>query len=58
MLEALAADPSKFKGTVVVIRYEGPKVGYARLHCCVVLLFGLASQQTSWAAAWLNPGFI
>ena len=27
MLEALAADPSKFKGTVVVIRYEGPKGG-------------------------------
>jgi hypothetical protein len=26
MLEALAKDPSKFKGTVVVIRYEGPKV--------------------------------
>ena len=27
MLEALAKDPSSFKGAVVVIRYEGPKVG-------------------------------
>ncbi|KAI8474443.1 MAG: hypothetical protein J3K34DRAFT_131811 [Monoraphidium minutum] len=27
MLEALAADPARFKGTVVVIRYEGPKGG-------------------------------
>jgi hypothetical protein len=27
MLEALAADPPRFKGTVVVIRYEGPKGG-------------------------------
>lgn len=27
MLEALAKDPSSFKGTVVVIRYEGPKGG-------------------------------
>ena len=27
MLEALAKDPPSFKGTVVVIRYEGPKVG-------------------------------
>ena len=27
MLEALSADPSRFKGAVVVIRYEGPKGG-------------------------------
>ena len=27
MLEALAADPNSFKGSVVVIRYEGPKGG-------------------------------
>ncbi|GBF89576.1 dihydroxy-acid dehydratase [Raphidocelis subcapitata] len=27
MLEALAADPSRFKGAVIVIRYEGPKGG-------------------------------
>ena len=27
MLAALAADPASFKGTVVVIRYEGPKGG-------------------------------
>jgi hypothetical protein len=41
MLEALAKDPARFKGTVIVIRYEGPKVrgfdslrlesGYVRL---------------------------
>ena len=29
MLEALAKDPSRFKGAVVVIRYEGPKVRYS-----------------------------
>ena len=27
MIEALGKDPSQFKGTVVVIRYEGPKGG-------------------------------
>ena len=27
MLEAVAADPSRFKGKVIVIRYEGPKGG-------------------------------
>mmetsp|Transcript_31205 Transcript_31205/g.93084 ORF Transcript_31205/g.93084 Transcript_31205/m.93084 type:complete len:88 (+) Transcript_31205:426-689(+) len=27
MIEALAKDPQSFKGTVIVIRYEGPKGG-------------------------------
>lgn len=26
MLDALSKDPNSFKGTVIVIRYEGPKV--------------------------------
>ncbi|GJP37657.1 hypothetical protein CLOM_g22094 [Closterium sp. NIES-68] len=45
MLEALSADPNSFKGTVVVIRGEGPRAGRACRRCS-------HPPPPSWARGW------
>lgn len=44
MLEKLSEDPSVFKGTVIIIRYEGPKVRHIIDNRNSVLLLSTCSK--------------